>query len=136
MRVVLKVTSPGTATVLVYNPQPRQTPLQVPLTGENKQLADRRETGQKPGNLLGIRVGGHDKRRTTQPFKCWASLLLGRVNVLMGTQLAGKILLVRTVGDGNDPPAKFIGILDGKMAQTAEALDGDGLTRGDVHAAH
>ena len=53
----------------------------------------------------------------------------------MRAKLAGELLLGSITRDSNDAVAHLVGKLDGQVAQTAEALDGDSLTGSDVHVA-
>lgn len=103
--------------------------------GEAQQLASGGQTGDKAADNLGVGSRLNDDGGATELLELRGAVVGLAVNVVVGTELLGKLGLVVAGGEDGDLVAHLVGVLDSEMAQTAEALDGDEGTLLDAHLA-
>lgn len=79
-----------------------------------------------------MRIRRHNQRGTSQLLQRLPRGTLRRVNVLVGTEFARKLLLVSTSRDGDSAIAELVGELHAQVAETAQPFDRNRLAGADT----
>ena len=129
---VLILISPDAATVSV----PSKEDDEMQLTRQHDQLPSRGQTVHQISHHLRVRRRAHNHRRTTHLRQGLGVILFTRIHIYVGAELLGKLLFRSTAGQRDDFVAHSVCVLQGQVAEAAEALDSDGFAARDLHLAH
>ena len=105
-------------------------------TRKNQQLPADAQTVLQRLNDLWIGRRNDDERSTTHLLQRFARVLLAAIDILVCSEVGGKLALGIAAGQGNGLVAHLACVLDRQMAKTSQALNGNDVAGGDVHLAH
>lgn len=118
-----------------FHDQMHAIDLHITTRRQYQQLAARIQTSSQRPNSGRIRRCTDDKRRTTHRGEPLGGVLLGCVDVLVRAELVGEIALLVAGGEGDNFVAHLGCVLDGEMAEPAEALHGNDFAGDDLQFA-
>ena len=106
------------------------------LTRQEQQLPPRRQPIRQIAHDIRIRRRAHNHRRPAHLRQRLRMILLTRIHIHMRAQIFREFLFTAGAGERDDLVAHFIRVLEGQVAEAAEALDRDGFAARDFHLAH
>lgn len=106
------------------------------LTRQHNQLPSRGQPIHQISHHFWIRRRAHNHRRTTHLRQGLGVILFTGIHIYVGAEVLCKLLFRSAAGQRDDFVAHLVCVLQGQVAEAAEALDADGFAARNLHLAH